>query len=483
MASDEKFVRRSISVRLIRHGESKNNQVYREAHRLYKGGQPDFDLKGWLKYVDEHRVADPGLSDVGQKQAVMLSQCLQPHLENQAGEVRVVVSPMRRTIETMLPTLTAMSKNKNANQNIKTYVNGSYFESEGCHTRGKVEPGMNAEQIAEYLAPSGVRDASYVEFTSGSENGWYAHGTEPETRHESELRAARFYVWMMEFLDEQLMEAERNQVDDIFDAGVTLPGEEGDKCHDLFQPRSRRRRTAIFCGHGDFMSLILKRIVSGFGHAIEREGESHRAAFVHYNTGITELEYFGKGRFLLMCCNQVPHLQGPEGQCYITGGSLKDGWSYLMPSDKVLLDSELDFAFSDETQPHIAEQTEALRGLYLSKRGSSSLETDSVYQKSNPLTVVVKHGLQVVGCASFDEKTGRLSDVVVRPSARRRQVGKSLIDAIKNQASESKKCDKIIVEPRTSESKAFFEKMGFVVAEDLEDEKYTSEIVRMECKL
>ncbi len=477
-SSKEKYVRRSISVRLIRHGESTNNQVYREANRLFKGGTPDFDLKGWTEYVDQYRVADPGLSGVGEEQAVRLSHYLEPHLVNQAGEVRFVISPMRRTIETMLPTLAAMNKS-DENPQIKTFINGFYFESEGCHTREMVEPGMNSEQIAEILSPAGVQDASYVGFQSGPENGWYAHGKGPETRHESEQRASRFYIWLMEFLDEQLMEAEQSEVEDIFDAGVALPGEENHKCHDRFQPRARRRRTVILCGHGDFMSLLLKRIVSGFGHSIENEGVGHRSAFVHFNTGITELEYFGKGRFLVMSSNQVPHLHGPNGECYITGGSLKDGWSYLMPSDKILLDSEVAFAFSDDVQPHVAEQTEALRSLYLSRSGSSPLqdELDATQHKSN-LTVVMKRGLQVVGCASLDEKTGRLSDVVVRPSARRSQVGRSLIDAVKNRAIETKKFDKIIVEPNNSESKAFFEKMGFESTEE-----YTSEIFRMVCKL
>eukprot|EP00985_Skeletonema_marinoi_P016149 scaffold8605_cov142-Skeletonema_marinoi.AAC.1 len=218
-SSKEKYVRRSISVHLIRHGESKNNQVYRDAQRLFKGGTPDFDLKSWTEYVDAHRVSDPGLSDVGQEQASRLSHYLEPHLANQAGEVRFVISPMRRTIETMLPTLTAMNRNSNENSHVKTVINGFYFESEGCHTREKVEPGMNAEQIAECLSPAGVQDVSYVGFQNGPENGWYAYGTGPETRHESEQRAARFYVWMMEFLDEQLMEAERSEVEDIFDAG------------------------------------------------------------------------------------------------------------------------------------------------------------------------------------------------------------------------------------------------------------------------
>jgi ribosomal protein S18 acetylase RimI-like enzyme len=88
---------------------------------------------------------------------------------------------------------------------------------------------------------------------------------------------------------------------------------------------------------------------------------------------------------------------------------------------------------------------------------------DSMTTRSKGLTVVVKRGLQVVGCASLDEETGRLSDVVVRPSARSdSHVGQSLIDAVKNHARHSRKFDKIIVEPsNTSEGVAFFEKMGF----------------------
>lgn len=55
-------------------------------------------------------------------------------------------------------------------------------------------------------------------------------------------------------------------------------------------------------GHGDFMSLVLKRIVAGFGHSVEKEKVPHRSAFVHNNTGITELEYFGERDFPGLCC-------------------------------------------------------------------------------------------------------------------------------------------------------------------------------------
>lgn len=222
------------------------------------------------------------------------------------------------------------------------------------------------------------------------------------------------------------------------------------------------------------MSLVLKRIVAGFGHSVEKEKVPHRSAFVHNNTGITELEYFGErdfpglvyvmvhflihrrtgnGRFLVMSQNQVPHLSGPNAT-YITGGGLKDGWSYLMPTDGCL-DSEVSIAYADEVQPHVEEQTEALKSLYLSKKKNPR---DG---RGKDLTVVVKQGLQVVGCASLDEQSGRVSDVVVRPSARRSQVGKSLIEAVRQHAEEVGIAT-LTTKPDTDESKVFFEKLGFV---------------------
>ncbi|KAL9180153.1 hypothetical protein ACHAXT_008123 [Thalassiosira profunda] len=172
-------VRRSISVRLIRHGERSTATPVEST----KGGTPDFDLDGWLQYVDDRRSADPGLSDIGQIQAQKLAEYLHPHLTNQASRpVRFVISPMRRTIETIVPTLEALVATDSADA-CDVMINGFYFESEGCHTREKVEPGMNAAQINESLLhPAGVTGASFVGFPKGEGEGWYAHGTGPETR-------------------------------------------------------------------------------------------------------------------------------------------------------------------------------------------------------------------------------------------------------------------------------------------------------------
>ena len=222
-----------------------------------------------------------------------------------------------------MPTLTALNKSKDGSNSgsageddpCNLIIHGFYFESEGCHTREVVESGMNAAQISSLLSPTATRNVTFTGFPSGPEEGWYAHGVGPETRTESEERAAKFYLWLVEFLDEQLYNAEEENANDVFDAGVTLPEEENEADHDRFGIRTRRRRTTICVGHGDFMSLVLKRIAAGFGHAVEEEGVPHRSAFVHYNTGITELEYFGQGRFLIsksLRCILVGHFDNDD---------------------------------------------------------------------------------------------------------------------------------------------------------------------------
>ena len=102
----ESAVRPSISVRMIRHAESNNNQVYRNARYIYRGGTPDFDEAGWWHYVESHRRADPSLSEPGLVQADHLARYLGPHLQRQASQpVHIITSPMRRTLETIRPTI------------------------------------------------------------------------------------------------------------------------------------------------------------------------------------------------------------------------------------------------------------------------------------------------------------------------------------------------------------------------------------------
>jgi len=281
--------------------------------------------------------------------------------------------------------------------------------------------------------------------------------------------------------------------EDVFDAGVSIPGEEHECEHDKLSPRQRPRRTALLIGHGDFMSLVLKRVVAGYGHWVENEGIPHRSAFVHFNTGITELEYFGKGRFLLMSSNQTPHIHPNEYSALRTGGGLKDGWAYLMPDAQILLNTEVSVAFLDEMDDHVREQTEALKALYLSSEKSQQLHpnknflveeeatrtrrdkassdvdgsSSSLLSKPDNIHFVVQHGLQVVGVATYSESTGQVFDVAVRPSAGETTVAETLLDAVKEHARKSGRSGSLLVRPRSMESMKMFQGLGFQEKDDV----------------
>eukprot|EP00816_Leptocylindrus_hargravesii_P008561 CAMPEP_0196819786 /NCGR_PEP_ID=MMETSP1362-20130617/72103_1 /TAXON_ID=163516 /ORGANISM="Leptocylindrus danicus, Strain CCMP1856" /LENGTH=497 /DNA_ID=CAMNT_0042198383 /DNA_START=90 /DNA_END=1583 /DNA_ORIENTATION=+ len=457
-------VRKSIALKLIRHAESGNNEVYSTAHQLFHWGTPDFDEKGWLKYVNDHRSADPGLSCRGSSQAEALSDYLAPNLAAEASSpVYFVISPMRRTIDTILPTIRALGNDKanltkHSPNACEAVINGYYHEVEGCHLRDKPEPGMNQHEISSLLAPLELSgDESFVGFPKDPSQGWYANGTGAERRVDAEERASKFYLWLCEFLDSHLVE----DAEDVYDAGV--------------RTNTGRRRTVVMIGHGEFMGYVLKRIVAGFGYSVEHEGVPHRSTFVHFNTGITELEYFGVGRFLVMRSNQTPHLDLLDNSAAMkTGGGLKDGWSYIVPEDHhVLQRGIVTEHFADELDDHVYDQVEALKSLYLSNarrkllmKESSDLTENVETEASNggssdEVSFVARRGLQVVGCATYEKNTGRLMDVVVRPSARRSKVGGSLVESVKTFV--QKNCDgkRIVVDPLDAASRSFFENLGF----------------------
>ena len=508
--SEEKDVRPSIALHLIRHAESRNNEVYRNARYIYRGGTPEFDEQGWINYVETHRAADPTLSARGFKQSECLANYLVPHLENQASHpVRIIVSPMRRTLETIRPTLEGLQKQSCVHQpKVHIIVCAFYHESEGCHLKDIpgtsllravisdvssllkplahelatcIEEGMNPDEIRELMKDC-IHDASDIEFIGFPDfnRGWYLEGKGAETRAESEVRASKFYLWFCEYLESQLATKDH----DLFDAGVQIEGEENEDEHDKHAKRIRRRRTALLVGHGDFMSLVMKRLSAGYGHMIENEGVSHRSAFIHFNTGISELEYFGHGRFLVMGTNHTPHFTPSQYRELRSGGTLRDGWSYVIPQDKFVLNQEVAVAFSDdELGEHVQEQADALKSLYLSSSSGSTAEnagksrSDLLVAKqqeeaNNKLQFVVKRGLQVVGVATYSDETGHatLSDVAIRPSAASNEVGETLIDAVKKHARKYGRSGSLIVHPRSNDSVPMFESFGFQELDDASEE-------------
>jgi phosphohistidine phosphatase SixA len=544
-ALNDSYIRPSLKVYMIRHAESYNNEVYTNARAMYHGGTSHFDPIGWQHYVDQHRTADPGLSQRGLQQADRLAHYLVPHLlsiddtDTDTTPIHIITSPMKRTCTTIRPTLQGLCHNTNAMVNVTVLVHGFYFESEGCHTNDIPEDGMTPTEITDFLSQPPPPPSSSSSSSSSSPNvmeinfvgfpkpnrGWYCNGTGPETRTESEQRATKFYMWLCDYLDTQLYGTKQHH--------------HATTCHQntaTVSPTTTttttttpKRHVQLLMGHGDFMSLLLQRIVSGFGHTVETMGIPHRTAFVHYNTGITELEYFGHGRFLLMSQNATPHLlqlplhcdlkhttdnssrssssSSTNNNSLLSGGSLKDGWSYLMPS---ILEAEVSMAFSDdELEDHVLEQRNALKALYLSSTESEALlstinntnliveqdikstkntasvisnrlhHNNTILEKDdNPLLprppprqqqqeqqqpqrhFIVKRGLQVVGVASYSERTGHVFDVAVRPSAGK-DVAEVLFNAVKDHSKTIGRSGSLLVFPRTDESKQLFESVGF----------------------
>lgn len=231
-----------------------------------------------MNYVETHRKADPALSEKGYQQAKLLADYLIPHIENQASHpIRIITSPMRRTLETIRPTLEGLQKTVppgDTHPKVHIIVCAFYHESEGCHIKDKPEEGMNPQEIRELMKDCVQNldtDMEFVGFPDPN-RGWYVLGKGPETRADSEKRAAKFYLWLNEYLDGQLAVTDY----DLFDAGVSIEGEEHEDENDKHSTRIRRRRTALLIGHGDFMSLVMKRLIAGCGHYVETEGIPHR---------------------------------------------------------------------------------------------------------------------------------------------------------------------------------------------------------------
>jgi ribosomal protein S18 acetylase RimI-like enzyme len=409
---------------------------------------------------------------------------------------------MRRTLETIRPTLEGilqrtMTQGGDADashRKVHLIVCAFYHESEGCHIKDVPEEGMNPQEIRELLndcVQDIDQDIEFVGFPDPN-RGWYMEGTGPETRQHSEARAAKFYLWLNEYLDGQLAVKDY----DLFDAGVSIEGEEQEDENDKLAKRIRRRRTVLLVGHGDFMSLVLKRVVAGYGHYVETEGITHRklefraracsrcvtklvthlddvdsilgSALVHFNTGMSEVEYFGHGRFLVMATNQIPHIPATkEFSSLRSGGSLKDGWSYVVPADRFVLNAEVSVAFSDEElEDHVREQTSALKALYLSSdksitQLSGEPKVESEGDSGRTVQFVVKRGLQVVGVATYSEDTGQLTDVAIRPSAAADKIGETLMSAVRKHAKTKGRSHSVVVFPRSEDSRELFENMGF----------------------
>lgn len=196
-----------------------------------------------------------------------------------------------------------------------------------------------------------------------------------------------------------------------------------------------------------------------------------------------------------MHSNELPHLNlyDESDRDLVAGGGLKDGWSYLMPSDDTLLYEEVSTAFADELEDHVKEQTEALKNLYLSTstRGSLLKRRNSVSSEcldsetslqlnegetKSCINFVVKRGLQVIACAALNERL-LLSDIVIVPSAKS-SACKALLDAVKLRVQKSNS-DMFYIELCNIDDMPYFEENGCKIVAD--ESSNSSYMIRMSC--
>ena len=185
---------------------------------------------------------------------------------------------------------------------------------------------------------------------------------------------------------------------------------------------------------------------------------------------------------MVMHTNDTPHLNSFEDRHLKTGGSLKDGWSYLMPADKILLYQEVTSAFADELYNYVEEQIKALRNLYLQCKRSGSflirknninsvseetIEDDNNQEQEgegdnkaalNEMTFFIQRGLQVVACATYHGENNLISDMVVRPSAKDGELQKEIIDAVVCHAKKEGKTEVLI----EGDNESLYNELGFV---------------------
>lgn len=179
---------------------------------------------------------------------------------------------------------------------------------------------------------------------------------------------------------------------------------------------------------------------------------------------------------MLMSSNQTPHIAPDEYTALRTGGSLKDGWSYLMPNDEVILNAEVSVAFPDEEMDeHVVEQKEALKALYLSSHGSSQVAANTsdliveeethqtTTNKGNEVHFIVQRGLQVIGCATLDSQSGQIYDFAIKPSAEK-DVVETLMSKIKDHTRKAGRSGSLLIKPRSAASLELFQEMGFAVS-------------------
>ena len=152
----------------IRHAESMNNCLYRTCRE----GAPCGDAKAFLALIQERRAADPAITDVGERQALHLAEYLVTDSVSPLGTGQsdvLIVSPMKRTLQTISPTLNLLRSQHSPVP--KIIVHGGWFEQGGLHHKNSPPTAMLGLAKADMLELLGEEEGDGVEFV-GFEGTW-----------------------------------------------------------------------------------------------------------------------------------------------------------------------------------------------------------------------------------------------------------------------------------------------------------------------
>jgi 2,3-bisphosphoglycerate-dependent phosphoglycerate mutase len=228
-----------LELLLIRHGQSANNAL-----------------------PESQRVPDPGLTELGARQALKLAEWLRGRPPS-----KLYCSAFRRALETTAPIAAALS--------LKPTVRWDLFEQGGCYAgwtyaNKRSSAGLNRRQIAsafgEWELDPRIGDA-----------GWY-HGKPLETRADAVRRAQAVVKWIQEEL---------------------LPKSK-------VNPEYRRVALII---HADFKSLLLENL--DHDESFSNFRKAYSQSLEPWNTSVSEVHWRNERRSLV-AYNEVRHLNEVE---------------------------------------------------------------------------------------------------------------------------------------------------------------------------
>lgn len=208
---------------LIRHGQSSNNLL---AQQLL-GGTGPYSFETYMK----QRVAEPPLTELGEKQADRLGAYVQGK-----AITRLYCSPMLRTMQTIRPVADSLGCQPSVW--IDLHEHGGIFLRPGSDAEAVGFPGLNRAEMSSMFPGYGLDGIG--------ENGWW-HGAE-EDRASCHARAVRV-------------------AEELYRMAKELDGEEG----------------IAAVSHGTFMDSLLKAL---FGRLPGNE-----FYISHNNTGITRVDF------------------------------------------------------------------------------------------------------------------------------------------------------------------------------------------------